>query len=392
MKRFDIGELFDGEKLLTNQTVIVDGESIVYIGDTVSGVPGGYTIDSTEDLTDCFVMPGLIDCHVHVASIGYKPNTPAEWSAATVQAILNLEGLRSAGVVACRDLGGVGAMTVGISKMQKDGKLKGLPTLQSAGRSVCATGGHGFGFSFEADGADEFTKAARTVIKEGSDVVKVMMSGGVNSPGEEQGPPEVEPEEIAAAVAAAHARGRKVAVHAHGNTAIRRSVEAGVDSIEHGVFNSEDIVDLMIEKGTFLVPTLSAPYWATLEGMIQEPDNPDHAKSRAVLATHNDITKRAFDAGVKVAMGTDAGCPYNPFEKAYNELVLMHNIGLKTADILKIATKNGAELLSMDNLGSIEVSKEASFFALKRSPFDDFKAIEEDKEIYIKGECVKKFK
>ncbi len=391
MKRYDIGQLFDGENLLKNQTIVVDGETIVYVGDMDKALPSEFVIDNTTDLKDCFVMAGLIDCHVHVASLKHSPKMPYEMAEGTVQAQINLKELCSAGVVACRDLGSFGGITIGISTMQKQGKLKDLPLLQSAGRSICATGGHGYGFSIEADGADEYTKATRQTIKDGADVVKVMMSGGVNSPGEEHGPPEVELEEIKAAVEAAHARGRKVAVHAHGYTAIKRSVEAGVDSIEHGVFNADDIIETMVEKNVSLVPTLSAPYWATREGLLREPNNPDHAKSRAILSRHNEITKKAHEVGVNVAMGTDAGCPYNPYDKAFYELVLLHNIGLETADVLKIATKNGAKLLNLPQLGSIEAGKEASFFALKKSPFEDFSAIEEEKQVYIKGNCVVPF-
>ncbi len=391
MKKYLIGQLFDGEKLLENQTVIVDGETIVYVGDTDKTLPAEFETDCVEDLQDKFAMPGLIDCHVHVASLKHKPEMIYEFAEGTIQAEINLKELLSAGVVACRDLGSFGGITIGISTMQKQGKLKNLPLLQSAGRSICSTGGHGYGFSIEADGADEYTKATRQTIKDGCDVVKVMMSGGVNSPGEEHGPPEVEFEEIKAAVTAAHARGRKVAVHAHGYTAIKRSVEAGVDSIEHGVFNAEDIIETMVEKGTSLVPTLSAPYWATREGLIREPNNPDHAKSRAILSKHNEITKKAYEAGVNVAMGTDAGCPFNPYDKAFYELVLLKNVGLETADVLKIATVNGAKLMGLENLGSIAVGKEASFFALKKSPFDDFSAIEEEKQVYLKGVCVVPF-
>lgn len=330
-------------------------------------------------------MPGLIDCHMHVASIDHIPTTAVEWSYTAVVVMEKLKELSKAGVVACRDMGSSEGLSIGISQAQKRGEIKGYPTLISAGRALTATGGHGYNIGLECDGVDEFIKGARFIIKEGSDVMKVMMSGGVNSPGEEQGPPEVNQDEINAAVKEAHVRGKKVAVHAHGNTAIKRSVLAGVDSIEHGVFNSIDIIELMIDRGTYLVPTLSAPYYATIEGIKQQPDNPDHNKSKDILNKHNKITLKAFEMGVPLAMGTDAGCPFNPHDKAYYELVLLHNIGINTADVLKIATKNGAELLDLDKLGSILPGMEASFITLKKSPFDDFSAIEGPKQVWIKG-------
>jgi imidazolonepropionase-like amidohydrolase len=144
-------------------------------------------------------------------------------------------------------------------------------------------------------------------------------------------------------------------------------------------------MELMLEHGTWLVPTLSAPYYATVEGIRQQPDNPDHKKSQEVIEKHNNATLKAFNMGIPLAMGTDAGCPFNPYDKAFYELVLLHNIGIDTADVLKIATKNGAELLNQDKLGMIEKGREASFIALEKSPFEDFSAIEDEKQVWIKG-------
>lgn len=385
MKLYIIKELFDGDKRLFDQSMITDNEMIVWTGDSGSDEINSFIIDETIDMSDKFIMPGLIDCHVHIASLEKTPSCAIEWSQVTVNALNNLKKLMSAGVVACRDLGSCEGVTIGITNAQKEEVLERLPKLISAGRALTATGGHGYNIGIECDGIDEFTKGTRFVIKEGADVVKVMMSGGVNSPGEEQGPPEVNQDEINTVVVEAHARGRKVAVHSHGNTAIKRSVLAGVDSIEHGVFNSEDVMELMLEYGTSLVPTLSAPYYATVEGIRQQPDNPDHKKSHAVVEKHNKATLKAFSMGIPIAMGTDAGCPFNPHDRAFYELVLLHNIGIETADVLKIATKNGAVLLDQDQLGAIALGKEVSFIALDKSPFEDFSAIEGNKQVWIKG-------
>ena len=224
------------------------------------------------------------------------------------------------------------------------------------------------------------------MIKEGAQVVKVMMSGGVNSPGEEPGPPEVSQEEIDLAVLEAHARGRKVAVHAHGNTAIRRSVLAHVDSVEHGVFNSEDIMEMMAMQGTFLVPTLSAPYYAVSEGLRLDPNNPDHKRSKEVVARHNQATLRAFKTGVKLAMGTDAGCPFNPFNRAYFELILLVRAGFSPLNALRIGTRNGAQLMGLERLGTLEKGREASFLCLEKSPAEDIEALECDKQVWIQGQ------
>ena len=382
MKKYLAKTLCDGNELIENGALVVDGGKVVWCG-AAENCPE-YPVEGEEAAE--FLMPGLIDCHVHLASLHRPCETPIEWAEATCEAITRLKELRSAGVVAARDLGSTGGLTIAISRQQKQGKYADLPLLISAGKALTATGGHGYELGLECDGPDSFLRGARQVIKEGADVVKVMMSGGVNSPGPEHGPAEVEQEEINAAVRAAHDRGRKVAVHAHGNTAIRRSVIAGVDSIEHGVFNSEDIIDMMLQRGTSLVPTLSAPYYATVEGLRQDPDNPDHKKSQAVVSRHNAITLKAFQMGVPVSMGTDAGCPFNPFDNACFELVLLRNIGIDAVDVLRIGTRNGAKLMELNHLGVLEAGREASFITLDKSPVEDMNNICGPKKVYIKGE------
>ncbi|NMD38868.1 MAG: amidohydrolase family protein [Christensenellaceae bacterium] len=381
---FTAEELFDGVQRKFNQAFIVSDSKIVWQGDKDSIEIKNYNIEKTINLK--FAMPGLIDCHVHITKIdGQSPYGAIEHAKATIASIENLKELRSEGVVACRDLGCADSLSIGISKAQKEGYLQDFPTLISSGAAIAATGGHGTNISYFSDGPDEVTKNCRKLILEGADVIKVMMSGGVNSPGQEPGPPELEQEEINAAVIQAHARGRKVAVHAHGNTAIRRSVIAGVDSIEHGVFNSEDIIDMMLEKDITLVPTLSAPYYATIEGIRQEPDNPDHKKSKEIVDRHNKITLLAFNKGVKLCAGSDAGAPFDPYNKVSFELVLLNSIGIPVEDVLKIATYNGAELLGLNNLGQIKAGNEASFIALENSPFNDINEICNKKQVWIKG-------
>ena len=174
--------------------------------------------------------------------------------------------LLEAGVVACRDLGSVNGYALGLRDAICAGSIPG-PLVQACGLAVCATGGHGGAIGLECDGADAMTRGVRQIVKAGADVVKIMVSGGVNSPGPEPGPCELTETELQAAVDAAHAMGRKVTIHAHGVTAIRRGIWCGVDSVEHGVFMSEEIMDEMRRRGAYLVPTLSAPYLPLAVGM-----------------------------------------------------------------------------------------------------------------------------
>ena len=346
--------------------------------------------DAWVDLGDVFVTPGFIDCHVHLAGDPAEETyeSPGREAAGIVcEGAAHARQLLHAGVVACRDLGSYRGYALGIRDAVNRGLLAG-PKILACGQAVCARGGHGYEISYEVDGADGMRGAVRQAVKDGADVIKLMVSGGVNSPGPEPGPCELTREEIETGVETAHAWGRKVGVHTHGNTAIRLCVEAGVDSIEHGVFMTEDIMDRMAEKGTFLVPTLCAPYYAVEEGIRREPDNPDHKKSREVLGRHRGVLKQCAEKGVKIAMGTDAGCPFNPFDKAAHEMVLMVMAGLTPRQALDAATRGGAELLELSELGSLEPGKKASFVCLKGNPLKEIESVDQVAALYLDGKEV----
>lgn len=348
--------------------------------------------DQVVDLADAYVVPGFIDCHVHFLGSsshggGDYANENRAMANVVCEGVAHAQQLLKAGVVACRDLGSYKGYVLGIRDAINRGLFQG-PRILSCGYAICARGGHGFEISYEVDGEDQMRGAVRQVVKDGADVVKLMVSGGVNSPGPEPGPCELTYEEIKTGIETAHNWGRKVGVHTHGNTAIRRCVEAGVDSIEHGVFMSEDIMDMMVERGTFLVPTLCAPYYAVNEGIKREPNNPDHKKSRDVLQRHRDVLKRCSEKGVKIAMGTDAGCPFNPYEAAAHEMVLMVMAGLSPKQALDAATRGGAELLSLADLGSLEAGKTASFVCLKGNPLEKIDYVDHVEALYMDGKKV----
>lgn len=339
-----------------------------------------------------YVVPGFVDAHIHLfCDTGEEIDAKSENTRAAhhiCQGVQHARQLLSSGVVACRDLGAFNGYTLGVRDSIECGETIG-PKVIACGHAISTTGGHGFDISYEADGVDEVVKTVRRVIKEGADVVKFMVSGGVNSPGSEPGPAEFTKAEIKAGVEAAHALGRKVAVHAHGNTAIRNCVEAGVDSIEHGVFMTEDIMDQMIEKGIYLVPTLCAPYYAVNEGLKQEPDNPDHAKSKEVLQLHRDMLKKCADKGVPIAFGTDAGSPFDPYDEAAYEMVLMTKAGLTSYQALKAATSGSAELLGIGkDYGTLEAGKKASFVCLSDNPLENIETVAQEKEVYLDGKKV----
>lgn len=341
------------------------------------------------DLKKKFVAPGFIDCHVHF--MGSKScrqvggiNDDREDAFLVCQGAFNVRQLMKAGIAACRDLGSYKGCSLGLRDGVEKGFIQG-PRIQAAGRAICARGGHGFEISYEVDGEEQMQGAVRQVIKEGADIIKLMVSGGVNSRGPEPGPCELTEGEIRRGIETAHAWGRKAAVHAHGNTAIRRCVEAGVDSVEHGVFMTEDIMEQMAVQGTYFVPTLCAPYYAVHEGIKREPDNPDHKKSKEILRHHREVVRQCAEKGVTIAMGTDAGCPFNPYEKAAHEMVLLVEAGLTPRQAMDAATRNGAALLGLSDLGSLEAGKRATFVCLKANPFTDIGTVDDVEAFYMNG-------
>lgn len=345
--------------------------------------------DICVDLKEAFVTPGFIDCHVHFmgsSSCREGENTGGGENTALLvcEGVSHVRQLMNAGIAACRDLGSFKGYSLGLRDSVQKGFIQG-PRILAAGLAVCARGGHGYEISREVDGRVQMMAAVRQAVKEGADVIKLMVSGGVNSKGPEPGPCELTEGEIRTGIETAHAWGRRTAVHAHGNTAIRRCVEAGVDSVEHGVFMTEDIMEEMAERGTYLVPTLCAPYYAVHEGIKREPDNPDHKKSKEILKLHREVVRRCAEKGVPIAMGTDAGCPFNPYEKAAHEMVLMVEAGLTPRQAVDAATRNGAALLELSDLGTLEPQKRATFVCLKENPFTDIGTVDDLQAFYMDG-------
>lgn len=378
--------MFTGEEVIGDFAFVVEEGTITWVGKREDLTAADFA--NTIDLSDRFVTPGFVDAHVHLYSYGTLRSSALDGrleAELACRAAYNARKLLSSGIVACRDLGSPNGSALALRDSINKGYVLG-PKVVAAGRSISATGGHGWYISIECDGPDEVRKGVRQTVKEGADVVKLMVSGGVNSPGPERGPVEFTAEEIQAAVQTAHGLGRKVSTHTHGNTAIRLCVEAGADSIEHGVYLTEDIMEMMVEKGTYLVPTFSAPHYASLEGLRAEPDNPDHAESKAVIERHRNAVFTAFQKGVKLAFGTDAGSPYNPFERAAYELVLLVETGLTPLQALTSATKGSSELLGIaDEYGTLAPGKKATFLSFAENPSTDITAVMGEKDIYLEG-------
>jgi imidazolonepropionase-like amidohydrolase len=346
------------DPLLRDAWVRVEDDRIVEV---TSGEPRAGQGAVRVDAPDATLLPGLIDCHVHFAMSGgpdwlsemKEPYAMSCWRAA-IHARKTLE----AGFTTVRTLGGRPGADPALRDAQVAGIVEG-PRIVATNLVICITGGHGSWIGREADGPDDVRKAVREQLKAGADCIKLIATGGVMTPGVEPGSQQLTDEELRAGIDEAHKAGRKVAAHAHGSEGIKAAVLAGVDSIEHGSFMTDEIISLMKQRGTFFSATL-----CSAQGFLDAP--PDSVAEWAMVkAGHVRVAldasfRRAHDAGVRLVLGTDAGTPFNRHGDNARELALMVKLGVDPLDALRAATRNGAELLGkLDTLGTVETGKAA---------------------------------
>ena len=301
-----------GKEILKGATLTTENGVIEEIG-------VGKSCTCTEectivDLENKYVMPGMIDSHVHVfmdsdADMMRKMAGSNEVDF-IVTAITNLEKQLKSGVVFIRDVGGINHYDIKLRKYLQNGTVKG-PDMYCAGKIVTMTGGHGHMLGREADGVDEVRKAVREQLKAGADVIKVISSGGVMTPGVDVNAYQFNVDELTVAVEEAHKAGRKVCTHCHSTQGIKNSVLAGIDSVEHTTILDKEGAEMMAAAGTYMVPTLVAPHFIVVNG--EAGGIPKYAvdKAREVADKHIVSFNLAMEHKVNIAMGTDAGTPFN---------------------------------------------------------------------------------
>ncbi len=385
------GRLIDGNsnKAQTEVTIVVEGKLIT---DIQKGYTNGGTGDKVIDLKNKTVMPGLIDCHVHLEGQGSK-NSLIEGFTLTdadiaYHAAVYAKRTLMAGFTTVRDLGGSG-VNISLRKAIRQGLVDG-PRIITAGRAISASGGHmdnSVGFRDDAfnhkmgpddgvaDGRDELVKAVRLQIKRGSDVIKIASTGGVLDLSENGSGAEFTIDEIKAVVETAKDYGLKVACHAHGAEGIRRAILGGVTSIEHGTFMNDEDMELAKKYGTYLVPTIIAGKSVADSAKIPGYFPPVIARKAMEVGTKIQNTfARAYKSGVKIAFGTDAGVYAHG--KNYIEFQYMVEAGMPPMEAIKAATTSAADLLGLsDQVGSITKGKSADIVAVDGDPLTDIKTM-----------------
>jgi imidazolonepropionase-like amidohydrolase len=331
--------------------------------------------DEVLDLQGKTVIPGLINCHTHVCLDGSADPITALTARTPTENVLiaaqhAADALR-AGVTTVRDCAGWEYVDLHLKKAIRAGLATG-PRMLVSGKGLTMTGGHGHQFGREVDGADEARKAAREQLKAGADLIKVVATGGVLTPGVEPGAAQLTYKELKAAIAEAKKAGRTTAAHAQGTTGIKNAVRAGISSIEHGFFLDQEAIEMMLDRGTYLVPTLGPVHQIVQGG----PDAGIPAfvleKVERVKEAHLDSFIRAWKAGVPIGAGNDAGTPFNRADDLAIELECMVRAGLSPAEALDTAHRSAAALLRMeDQIGTVEAGKLADLVILDADPLAD---------------------
>ncbi len=377
-----------GQAPLSEQTLVVQDGKVVALRPgylPASEFPGSES--RIIDLRDRYVIPGLMDMHVHLTF----PETPADFSRRSeadlaMVAVENARTTLMAGFTTVRDLGASSAEAiVAVRDAIERGAIPG-PRIYAAGQSISATAGHGdrrFTRTDIAalmlsqgvcDGADDCRRAVRSQYKVGAETIKVHATGGGADPnGRRESAPELSDDELGAVVAAAHNLNLRVAAHAHGTAGVNAALAAGVDSIEHGSWIDDRSIELLLSKGSYLVPTAYLQDWFLSRKGI--PEAAHEARRRNVALIHPKLSS-AMKKGVKIAMGTDAGIM--PHGQNAREIMKYVELGLTPMQAIQTATTNSARLLRIDqDVGTLEAGKKADLIALAGNPLERIGAVEE---------------
>lgn len=395
--------LFDGRsgRLSSPGLLVVRGDKIVAVG-SGAAIPADANV---IDLGNATLMPGIIDAHTHLTgdhddnwAQGFYDGMlrfPVEQS---LHAARNARITLQAGVTSVRDVGAADFIDVALRNAIKDGVVKG-PRMLVAGHAIGSTGGHCDASPFPPErvkpsgpiegvcnGPEECRAAVRYQMKWGADLIKICASGGVLSESDPVDVPQLTPAELAAIMSEAHAWGRKVAAHSHGDTAARLAVEAGVDSIEHGSFLTAKTLQLMKQKGVYLVPTRMTQLWVNDKADTYPPKI--GAKARAAAAAHTVMFKNALKIGVPIAFGTDAAVyPHGLNAQEFGDMV---DMGMAPAAALLSSSQGAAKLLGIDHeTGTLEAGKFADIIAVNGDVLKNIRNTEHPILVMKQGQVVR---
>lgn len=375
--------------------LITDGR-ITRIGDAGGHV--GDDFDEVLDVAGQTVLPGLIDCHVH---LGHPLGDSARWGGSmgrtmnqlerTLNALLQAESALRAGLTTVRDLGCTDEIFP-VRQLTETEKWRG-PRVLAAGNCLCITGGHSHHkYSLECDGPEGFRRGVRLQVKKGVDVIKICSTGGASTPNESSTAVQMDEDEVIAAVREATKVGLRVASHAHAAEGIKTAVRAGVSTIEHGIRIDQEAADLIVEHDAVLVPTLSIYRTLWERGPAKGLASHVVDKAREINGVHMENVARAVSTGVRLAFGTDSGGPYQPVGGPgiiETELRALCEVGLSPLQAIGVATLGSARACGLEHeIGTLEVGKIADLVLVDGDPLSDLGAMSRVARVMRSGQSV----
>ena len=335
------------------------------------------------------VTPGFFNCHVHILyPVGFKFDTQFSLMEKAFYAQKHCKEYLESGVTFIRVVGTEENYDLQIKEAIENHVIEG-PHMYCAGKVICMTGGHGWQEGIEADGKDACLKAVRTQLRSGVDLIKIMATGGVMTKGVESGNAQFTVDEMKVMIEEAHKAGRKTATHAQGLQGIKNALYAGIDSIEHGCFLDDECLERMKEQNTFLVPTLCAPQCIIDKGVENGVAQYMVDKTLKVKDAHVESVKKSYEKGIPIALGTDAGTPFNYHNNTAYEMELLARLNIPNMDILKMATINSARCVGVEkDYGSIEVGKQADLVCLNENPLENISNVRKINRVIQSGKIV----
>ena len=394
--------IIDGNsgKALQNSAIVVEGDKIVAVGGR-DLIPDGATL---IDLGNATLMPGMIDAHTHplLASGDYQSKHVGQSSAyKSLRAAAFLQELLRAGWTGAR-VAGDGDVFYGdvdIKKAIDEGAVVG-PRMAVVSHYLSITGGGGdinymspeqsvIADGLVVDGVDEIRLAVRNEIKYGSDWIKVLATGAYLSVGDNPKNISFSQEEFTALMDEANRQGVPVMSHAHATAGIRQSVLAGVRSIEHGTFLDDDVIDLMVEHGTWLIPTIYIGDYYAVQGTLREDERNNYYMEHE-RPIWFDWLNKAYKKGVKIGVGVDFGGQGYAAHVFAREFAMLVEVGMSNMEAILAGTRVNAELLGWDDrLGTLEVGKLADIIAIPGDPLDDITLLEAVSFVMLGGKIIK---
>jgi imidazolonepropionase-like amidohydrolase len=339
------------------------------------------------DVEAVCVTPGLVNAHAHLEASG-EPDMMGMISTTTrnqrmLRAVENARKSIKAGVTTIRDVGSSNAIAPDIRDAIEEGRIPG-PRMRAAGAVLCMTGGHGWPIGRAVDSPWDARKAVREQMWAGADCIKLIATGGVLTKGAVPGNAQLTPDELSSAIEEAHRHGLRVAAHAIGTQGIKNALRAGIDSIEHGTLLDDEAIELFKARNVYLVPTLSAP--TCILAHLEDGQQPEYVQKKA--RTLGDVMaqnlRKAYENGVRIAGGSDAGTPYNYHEDYAREVELMWSLlGMTPQQALHAATNVAAELVGLHN-GLLAVGEPADLLLLRADVGQDVRALFEP-QLVLKG-------